>query len=131
MIVGCGIDTEEIFRFSKYFTDFSDSSFINTILTKKEVKNYELHVPSRCLPLSFCCKEAVFKALGESWSTCPIAWKDIEILFSDDSYNNYEICLHGYALRLYNQLKATRIISYHSQNKEYVSFEIIILSEPQ
>lgn len=130
MVISCGIDTEEIFRFRKHINDFSDSLFVKTILSEREIENYKLFPLLQCLPLSFCCKEAVFKALGESWTTCPITWKDIELIFNKEPlFNDFQIVLNNYALTLYDRMNVTNTISSYNIKNDYVTFEIILVND--
>ena len=98
MVVGCGIDTEEKSRFSKHISDFKSSEFISMVFTESEKENFLVYGPELCVPIAFSFKEAMFKALGNSWTTSALDWKDMEIKFqSNPEDKNYELFFSGVA----------------------------------
>lgn len=130
MIVGCGIDTEERLRFKKFISKDKISGFIELVFSPAEIKNYFSVDQELCIPIAFCCKEAIFKALGDSWTTSSIDWKDIQILFNDNpSEKNYRLTLQGYADTILSKLGNPNIISDYTYNDEFVTFEIILKHE--
>lgn len=130
MIAGCGIDTEELIRFGKYLEFFPSSPFVKMVLSENEIENYLTNNPANCFPLSFCCKEAFFKALGESWTTAPVDWKEIQLLFKGDpSQKNYKINLSGHAKKLYEEKGSPGIVSDYLATEAYVSFEIVLYDD--
>jgi len=128
MVAGCGIDTEEVVRFEKHLAAPLQSTFIKTILSEKEFDNYISYGLNICLPLAFSCKEAMFKALGESWTTSPMEWKDIELIFNEHpSEKKYHISLKNHAQKLFNNIKATKILSDYCMEDSYITFKIILI----
>ncbi len=128
MVVGCGIDTEERSRFDKYLDDISNSGFVKMIYTNREIVNYRSNY-RKFIPISFCCKEAVFKALGDSWMTSPVQWKEIELIFDSKNSDNHKIVMSGSAKKIFDKLNCTKIISDFKIDSESVTFYVIFLSE--
>jgi len=132
MISGCGVDVEEFNRFTKHLHNFSVSPFVNLVLTKEEIENFLLYSPDICLPIAFCFKEAMFKALGESWTEYPVDWKDIQIFFSDyPQHKKYEIKLSGFANQIYSNLKLSHIHCNYSLFDDFIVFEVILYNDRQ
>jgi phosphopantetheine--protein transferase-like protein len=130
-VAGCGIDIEELIRFKTKLPDIPESSgFNNLIYTPEEIETNRFIRPELTFPLSFCCKEAVFKALGVSWTNSNISWKDIELLFSDkDNLEDYSIRLSGFAEELFNEKMCTGIESKIEFTSDYVMFQVVLLSK--
>ncbi len=127
MVVGCGIDTEEKYRFTKHIKSFKKSDFLKLVFSQKELDNFYKYGLSLCVPIAFCCKEAVFKALGDSWTTSPMTWKDISITFNSEPLNKeYHISLHNQAKETYELLGSPKILSDYSCYEDHVTFEIIL-----
>ena len=97
----CGIDIEDKKRFVKYNNNFP---LKNEIFTGREIINYTKSGNSNMFPISFCCKEAFFKALGQSWTNSDILWKDIELFFFNN-LENYKIKISGKSQTKLKQLK--------------------------
>lgn len=127
MVVACGIDIEELNRFDKHLAHFPQSLFVSHVLSEAEILNYLQFNPAHCLPLAFCCKEAVFKALGNTWTTSPIDWKDIELLFHDfPEVKDFEIRLSEYARGMMTSLGANQMISSYNIHSDHLVFEVIL-----
>lgn len=130
MISGCGVDVEELNRFKKHLCNFSVSPFVNLVLSKEEIENFLLFSPDICLPIAFCCKEAMFKALGESSPEYPVDWKDIQIFFADyPQLKKYKITLSGIAKHIYSNLKRPHIQSNYYLFDDYIVFEVILYND--
>ena len=92
MILGIGIDCEEIKRVEKLCTD---THFIKRFFTDKEISFFaEKNNSSKTITANFCGKEAFSKAIGTGIRGFSL--KDIEIL-RDDLGKPY--------INLYNSLK--------------------------
>lgn len=128
MVYGCGVDIEEINRFTKHLNgDEPSPSFIDDVFTEKEIsQNNRLNKETR-FALGFSCKEAVFKAFGRSWTNSPISWKDIELIFPGDAMEDYEILLSGYAKELFIQKGLQRIDSHGAYNETFVMFQVVMI----
>jgi phosphopantetheine--protein transferase-like protein len=130
MIAGCGIDTEERARFEKHISKFEDSEFISMVFSSEEKINFLENDIYICVPLAFSCKEAIFKALGNSWTTSAITWHDIQISFGVNNENkNFLISLKGEAARMIKELGNPSVIGDYFINDEFVTFEIILKHE--
>ena len=84
-LISCGIDSERIERFVSWIPGTENP--LPLVFTDRELAHCRAQRdPARALCASFCCKEAVFKALGEPYNftdcellpdlssdTCPIA----------------------------------------------------------
>jgi phosphopantetheine--protein transferase-like protein len=118
MIYGIGIDIEEKSRFKKHL---NDNSFLNLICSSNELsKNKNIPI-ERFLPISFSCKEALFKSLGKSWTNSEIDWKDFFLVFEISNnkveIKNYE--LYGEAEKIsrnYNLIFNFYISEYEEYN---------------
>lgn len=130
VILGCGIDIEELIRFIKHIPNQADiPGFSHLVYTDAEINCNRNILPHLTFPIGFSCKEAFFKALGVSWTNSRISWKDIEILFSNENdLQEYSIRLNGYALELFHGKKCSKIESYMEYTNDYVIFQIILLS---
>jgi len=129
-VTGCGIDIEEISRFENKLPDPEGTSrFAHLVYTPDEIGCNSRIRPELTFPLSFCCKEAVFKSFGVSWINSRISWKDIELLFNNEKdLNDYSIRLHGYAEELYKSMKCTEIVSCFEYTQAYVMFQVVLCS---
>lgn len=128
MIYGCGVDIEEINRFTKHLHLNEDPpSFISDVFTEKEISINKAFLKELRFPMGFSCKESVFKAFGKSWTNSPISWKDIELIFQGEKPEDYRIELGGYAKELFIQQNLQRIDSYTEYNKTFVMFQVILI----
>jgi phosphopantetheine--protein transferase-like protein len=126
-ILGCGIDIEELSRFSRLIPNSGAvPGFSKMVFTDREIENHLRIRPEVTFPLSFSCKEAFFKAFGMSWSNSAISWKDIELFFNDENdLNNYSINFQGYALDLSNEGSFWFETSFEI-NEDHVVFQVVL-----
>ncbi len=128
MIYGCGVDIEEIDRFTRHLDRYEPPpSFIADVFTEKEILLNNTSCKEIRFSLGFSCKEAVFKAFGKSWTNSPISWKDIELIFHGDKPENYEIELSGYAKELFIQQKIQRIDPHAEYSEIFVMFQVVLI----
>ncbi|UCG27311.1 MAG: 4'-phosphopantetheinyl transferase superfamily protein [Bacteroidales bacterium] len=128
MVLGCGVDIEEIDRFAKHLDlDKKPPAFIYEVFTDREIKINAAFRKELRFPIGFTCKESVFKAFGISWTNSPISWKDIELIFKGDSLTEFEIRLGGYARELFDKKGIKHIDSYLEYNDTYVMFQVVVL----
>lgn len=128
MIFGVGIDIENHSRFLKYHRPDHKNSFLDSIFTKAEQLNYKQFNNHLCYAISFSCKEAFFKAFGESWKNGKMKWSNIELIFkSQPKDKNVEIRFNGYAqsLILKHNLNLPCLHNYSIEDSEIV-FEAIL-----
>lgn len=127
--IACGIDIEERSRFEKHIPDQSYvSDFCRMVYTEREIDNNICFDPQLTFPLAFSCKEAIFKALGKSWTNSPISWKDIEVLFTNkNNIHEHTILLSDYALEVFNEKKFQKIETSLNFSKDIIIFEVIFL----
>jgi phosphopantetheine--protein transferase-like protein len=128
-VFGCGIDIEELSRFTKHLSDTTKiPPFANVVFTESEIESNLKNSPELTFALGFSCKEAFFKALGISWTNSKISWRDIELVFPDkENIKNHSIRLNGYAKELFDK-NCTSINSSLEYNNTLVIFQIILLS---
>jgi phosphopantetheine--protein transferase-like protein len=127
-IRGCGLDIEDLYRFKSHIpSDSEPTPFVKMIFSKREIDNMMNVNPDICFPLGFSCKEAIFKALGKSWTNSELSWKDIELIFhnkNDLSY--YSIELNGYAKQLYEEKHIKKIESEFRITDEFIIFQAVL-----
>lgn len=126
-IFSCGIDIEEIERFEKYYAagaSFSSGS-LNELFTEHE-KIQNRDIGSKAATLSFCCKEAVFKAAGKSWRNSDVFWTDIELDFQEDkNFLKHKLNFYGTVLDFLKEEKVRSIKSDFEINNSYAIFKIV------
>lgn len=116
MIYGVGVDIENHNRFKKYLNDQNQLKHALPIYSEKELYNYSQFNSHLCFALSFCCKEAFFKAFGDSWDE-ECMWDDIELLFQDvPERKKVEVIFSG---------RAKKLIELNNINEAY-TFDYII-----
>ncbi len=123
MLFGAGIDIEEHGRFLKYKNKDTDLRN-NLIFTKKELENYRLYNSHFCYALSFCCKEAFYKAFGN----ININLTDIELFFKDiPEKKQAEAEFSGYAKKIIieNKIKEPVFFDYKITDT-YIVFETVL-----
>ena len=127
-ILGCGIDIIDIQRVNKYLGEYTfDFPFKESVFTKSELKHVGLADANTFFPISFSCKEAVFKAFGVSWTHYPLEWSDVE--WGSSNKNLPQINLYGYFLKRYNEMKINKInFDFHYPEKDLLFFKVILLS---
>lgn len=129
MVFGCGVDIEEINRFTKHLHQENDfPSFLSDVFTERELEINRNSQQELRFSLGFSCKEAVFKAFGKSWTNSPLTWKDIELIFHGQDLNRYDIQLKGFARELFEKEKIKQIDSYLEFNETYVMFQVIFIN---
>lgn len=130
MVISCGIDIEELSRFSsKLPSKEAVPAFSEIVFTRNEIE-HNLDSDSHIrFPLCFCCKEAFFKALGGSWTTSDITWKDIELLFYDkNNINDFNVRLSGFARKKFELMNCGSFDCEIEYNDEFVVFHVILYS---
>ena len=121
MIIGCGIDIEEIDRFDKhYFEKGRLSNLIYDLFTSKEIENFSVFGKEAFLK-GFCFKEAFYKALNNS----DVDFKDIEIIFTND--DDFEILKSNKINDIFRQLKITDIVASSQINEQYAIFKVLLI----
>jgi phosphopantetheine--protein transferase-like protein len=130
VVISCGIDIEELSRFSsKLPSKEAVPAFSEIVFTRKEIEHNLDSDPHIRFPLCFCCKEAFFKALGGSWTTSDITWKDIELLFNDKkNINDFNVRLNGFAQKKFELMNCGSFDCEIEYNDEFVVFHVILYS---
>lgn len=114
-ILGVGTDIIETKRIQETFDN--QPGFAGRVFTEAELE-YSLSKQSKYLHLAarFAAKEAVGKALGQSFS-----WQDVEII--NNSLGKPEVVLHGKAKEVAGSAKVHLSISH---TKEYASAVAVV-----
>jgi len=121
MIIGCGIDIEEIDRFDKhYFEKGRLSNLVYDLFTSKEIENFSIFGKEAFLK-GFCFKEAFYKAINNN----DIGFKDIEIIFTNEV--DFEILKSNKINNIFRKLKITDITASFKVNEQYVIFKVLLI----
>jgi phosphopantetheine--protein transferase-like protein len=121
MIIGCGIDIEEIDRFDKhYFEKGRLSNLVYDLFTSKEIENFSIFGKEAFLK-GFCFKEAFYKAINNN----DIGFKDIEIIFTNE--DDFEILKSNKINNIFRKLKITDITASFKVNEQYVIFKVLLI----
>ena len=79
MIIGVGLDLEEVARFRRVLS--LRPGMVEQVFTEEERR---IHLaspdPAVGLTAAFAMKEAAFKALGQAWLESHLFWSDIELI---------------------------------------------------
>ncbi len=128
MVYGCGVDIEEINRFTRHLDLHEPTpSFITDVFTEREISLNDTSLKEIRFALGFSCKEAMFKAFGKSWTNSPLSWKDIELIFRGETPEHYGIELGGYAKDLFLREELKRIDSQVAYTETYVMFQVVLI----
>lgn len=123
MLVSCGIDVEEVSRFDKYLSETPEqSAFVRLVYHTEEIRHLRTD-PGRGFPLAFCAKEAVFKALGRSWTNSPLDWKEIQLRLNS---NNANLTFSGAVHQRLIELGINRWQTDHRLTDQYAMFSILL-----
>ncbi|MCD4833018.1 MAG: 4'-phosphopantetheinyl transferase superfamily protein [Bacteroidales bacterium] len=121
MIIGCGIDVEEIYRFDKhYFEKGRLSDLVYDLFTSKEIENFSIFGKEAFLK-GFCFKEAFYKAINNN----DVDFKDIEIIFTNE--DNFEILKSNKINNIFRELKITDIVASSQINEQYAVFKVLLI----
>jgi phosphopantetheine--protein transferase-like protein len=128
-IISIGYDLEEVRRFTKYLADLNSwNGLLKDVFSEEEcARNNKHQFPASCYTLCFCYKEAMFKALGQSWMNAEVSWKDIELLFETSSgFDRFVPRLTAGALHLFNEKNAHGIECRIDCDQTIASCEVIL-----
>ncbi len=127
-IISSGIDVEDIARFRKHILQEKQSLLLNDLFTHIELEYFSGDF-NYFIPLGFVFKEAMFKAIGESWNTYPIEWKEIAFLPSWRQHQN-RLMISGKVEELFykNRLHAAYVNCFI--HDEAAVCEILLLRNP-
>lgn len=122
MLFACGVDIEEINRFNKHYFDKGKlSDLVYDIFTTREIENFSVFGKEAFLK-GFSFKEAFFKALNNQ----DIDFKDIEIIFNDDS--DFKLYPSNHLNQILSNLKITDIKTDYKITDQFITFNVILIN---
>ncbi len=123
MILGIGIDLEEVRRIGESIEKFGDR-FLNRIFTDNEIAFCSGKANSNeRFAARFAAKEAAFKALQAAWEE-GLSWRDFELIAQ--SGGAPRMVLHGPAARIAQQRGVNCLHVSFSHTKTHVSAVVIV-----
>lgn len=123
MILGLGIDLEEVDRIGESIAKFEDR-FLDRVFTQREIEFCQGKANSReRFAARFAAKEAAFKALQASWEE-GMSWKDFEVIAQPGGAPRME--LHGGALTMAEAKGVRKVWISFSHTKTHVSAVVIL-----
>ncbi|MBM3761188.1 MAG: holo-[acyl-carrier-protein] synthase [Acidobacteria bacterium] len=122
MIVGIGVDLEEVERIGESIAKFGER-FLEKIFTPTEIAFCQGKANSKeRFAARFAAKEAAFKALQASWEG-GLRWQDFELIAQPGGAPRLE--LHGEAARLAAAREVSRVHVSFSHTKAHVTAIVI------
>jgi holo-[acyl-carrier protein] synthase len=122
MILGVGVDLEEVERIAESVTKFDDR-FLNRIFTEAEIAFCQGKANSKeRFAARFAAKEAAFKALQANWEG-GMSWRDFELIVRPGGAP--QLVLHGEAARLASEKGVVRLHVSFSHTKTHVTAVVI------
>src|SRR6056297_3252290 len=127
MVFGVGVDIESHHRFLKYAA-LAKQEKLSLFYTPQEIENYTSFNNHLCYALSFCGKEAFYKAFSSGQSSLIPSLTDVEILFKDEpSGGNLKITFSGNARVIIEKYNINLPAEYnYSIDQNVVVFETIL-----
>ena len=123
MILGLGIDIEEVSRIKRAIERYGES-FLKRVYTPHEIAYCsKKRNPYERYAARFAAKEAGMKALGTGWRR-GITWRDFEV--SHAPGGRPVLKLSGVALEIYGQLGGTNIALSLTHTTSQAMAEVII-----
>lgn len=123
MIVGLGIDIEEVWRIKGAIERYGES-FLKRVFTANEIAYCsKKRNPYERYAARFAAKEAGMKALGTGWRR-GITWRDFEV--GHVPGGKPVLMLSGVALEIYGQLGGTNIALSLTHSATQAMAEVII-----
>jgi len=127
MIVGVGLDIEEVSRFETIRV--KRPGLIAGVFTLRERELFESDDdPARGYCSAFALKEAAFKALGQGWLESSLFWTDIELL-GPQLCGSPEVLLSGAAHQRCKELGIDRVQAVLDSSNAVVVAQIWLLSD--
>ncbi|HZP34497.1 MAG TPA: holo-ACP synthase [Candidatus Acidoferrales bacterium] len=125
MIIGLGVDMEEITRIGEAITRHG-RAFLDRIFTSGEIAYCERHRDAvERYAARFAAKEATMKALGTGWSK-GVRWRDIEVARQPGSRPT--IILHGAARQHAERMGARHISLSITHTGKFALAQVILES---
>ena len=123
MILGIGIDLEEVVRIGESIEKFGDR-FLNRVFTDNEIAFCSGKANSKeRFAARFAAKEAAFKALQASWEE-GLSWRDFELIAQASGAPR--MVLHGTAALIAQQRGVSSLHVSFSHTKTHVSAVVIV-----
>lgn len=129
MIVGLGLDIEEVSRFE--IIRAKRPGLISGVFTERERALHDADPePARGYTAAFALKEAAFKALGQGWLESALFWTDIEFL-GPARDGSPHVSLSGAAQQRCVELGIDRILAVVDAKSSVVVAQIWLLADPR
>ncbi len=123
MILGIGIDLEEVARIAESIAKFGDR-FLNRIFTEAEISFCSGKANSNeRFAARFAAKEAAFKALQASWEA-GLSWQDFELIAQPGGAPHMR--LQGVAARLASERGMRSLHVSFSHTKTHVTAVVVV-----
>ncbi len=123
MILGIGIDLEEVARIAESISKFGER-FLDRIFTEAEIAFCSGKANSNeRFAARFAAKEAAFKALQASWQA-GLSWKDFELIAQPGGAPR--MVLHGVAARLASERGMRGLHVSFSHTKTHVTAVVVV-----
>lgn len=127
-IISLGIDVEDISRFRKHILQERQSLLLNDLFTADELHCYSRDF-NHFIPLGFVFKEAMFKAIGESWNTNTVDWKEIVFIPPWENFQG-SLKVSGKVDEIFNEKFIHAIYGHCFTKDEAAICEVLLLSDP-
>ena len=126
MIVGIGIDTEEVERIRESIERHGER-FVHRVFTPGEIAFVESKANKwERYAVRFAAKEAAMKAIGTGWDQ-GVTWRDVEIVNEPNGCPT--LVLHGKAKEIADRKGCKRTWVSLSHTKQHVVAQVILESE--
>jgi holo-[acyl-carrier protein] synthase len=123
MIKAIGIDTIEITRIGRIYSEFGDRFLQKVFTTSEQMYVKKRRSPATHLAARFAAKEACMKALGTGWSQ-GVRWIDIEVTSAPDG--KPELSLQGEAKKRFADLQASTVHISITHTQNYATALVIL-----
>jgi len=122
MIVGTGVDIEEVARIEEAVTRHG-RRFLERVFTAREIGYVEgTNQPYQRYAARFAAKEAGMKALGTGWDR-GVRWLDLEVV--NDGSGRPSLALHGRAAAIAGEMGCTAVHVSLSHTRHHAVAQVI------
>lgn len=127
MVIGIGLDLEEVSRFRRVLS--LRPGLVEQVFTEAERK---VHLaapdPAAGLAAAFALKEAAFKALGQAWLESQLFWSDIELLSPAEEVSPL-LRLSGAAQARGDQMGVRQLVAHVELSPDWVVAQVWLIGD--